>query len=129
MSQQGKIAWFDLTVEDTDTICDFYRSVVGWQTSPVDMGDYNDYHMLAVDGQPAAGICHKRGINAEMPSTWMIYITVDDLAKSITEVEKLGGKIRVSPQMMGKYHVALIEDPVGTVFALYEAPEDDPNSE
>jgi predicted enzyme related to lactoylglutathione lyase len=34
----GSIGWCDLTVENADTIRDFYRGVVGWTSTDVDMG-------------------------------------------------------------------------------------------
>ena len=38
----GQVGWFDLTVADADTIRDFYKAVVGWETEAHDMGDYSD---------------------------------------------------------------------------------------
>ena len=41
----GKVAWFDLTVENADELIGFYQSVLGWTAQPLDMGGYNDYMM------------------------------------------------------------------------------------
>ncbi len=41
----GEIAWLDLTVEDAESVRDFYSDVVGWTITPVDMGGYDDFCM------------------------------------------------------------------------------------
>ena len=41
----GSIMWTDLTVENAERIRDFYSAVVGWTTSGVDMGGYNDFNL------------------------------------------------------------------------------------
>jgi hypothetical protein len=58
----GKVSWVDLTVGDAPRIRDFYQAVVGWEPSPVRMGDYSDFNMnVPGKSEPAAGICHARG--------------------------------------------------------------------
>lgn len=123
MQQMGKIAWVDLTVSNTEAVRDFYQQVVGWQPQPVDVGDYQDYNMLAPDEQPTAGICHKQGVNASIPSQWMIYIVVADLDQSLAACEAHGGKILVPDKGEAGHHYAIIQDPGGAVCALYEQSE------
>ena len=79
----GRIGWLDLTVDDADTVRDFYRAVIGWEADSVDMGGYSDYVMRppgTSDG--VAGVCHARGSNADIPPLWLVYLTVDDVAES-----------------------------------------------
>ena len=117
----GKIGWFDLTVEDAPAVRDFYAKVVGWNPEDVSMGDYSDFNMtMPESGEPAAGICHARGGNAELPSQWLIYITVEDVDKSAETCQENGGKIIVGPKSMGDGKFAVIEDPNGSVAALYQ---------
>lgn len=48
------------------------------------MDGYSDYCMIPEDGEdPAVGICHARGTNADLPAQWLIYITVRDLEESL----------------------------------------------
>lgn len=117
----GTIAWRDLTVDNADEVRDFYKSVVGWQSEPVSMGDYNDYSMKPSENDPpAAGICHARGVNAGLPPQWLIYIVVEDVDKSAVECERLGGQILSGPKDMGpNARYCVIKDPAGAVAALY----------
>ena len=69
----GTIAWTDLTVPHAEPVRDFYQEVTGWQTAPVEMGDYEDWCMLPVGGKhPTAGICHAVGSNADLPPQLLI---------------------------------------------------------
>ncbi len=115
----GKVGWIDLTVDDAEGVRDFYAQVVGWNAAPVEMGDYNDFNMTARDGQPAVGICHRRGSNADQPPGWMIYIFVADLDASLARCTELGGEILSGPRgSHGKF--AVIRDPAGATCALFE---------
>src|SRR5712691_12295598 len=99
----GTVSWTDLTVSHAPQICDFYEKVVGWKSSTLDMGGYDDFCMnLPGSGQTVAGICHARGENADLPAQWIIYITVADITKSIENCKKLGGKILGGPREMGE---------------------------
>jgi hypothetical protein len=119
-SNAGKIVWFDLTVDNADTVRDFYQQVLGWTPEPVDMGGYQDYSMKASDGQVAAGVCHKRGENQGQPSQWMLYITVDNLDHSLAACTANGGQVVVPTRQMGNSRFAVIQDPAGAVCALFE---------
>lgn len=119
----GTIGWTDLTVEDATGIRDFYAEVVGWQSAPVSMGDYEDFTMMAPGGDksPVAGICHKRGSNAALPSQWMVYMVVESVDRSAARCEELGGKLLVPPKDMGGYgRYCVIQDPAGAVAALFQ---------
>lgn len=113
----ARVAWVDLTVEDATTSRDFWAKVVGFDAAePVDMGGWSDFNLTA-DNRPVAGICHRRGINANLPPVWLVYFAVDDLGTALAEVEANGG--RVLEQRGAK--MAVVAGPSGAVAALYQA--------
>ena len=122
--QPGRINWVDLTVPSAADIMRFYREVVGWTTSEVDMGGYADWCMNApADGESVAGVCHARGTNIDLPPVWLIYINVADLDESIERCRQLGGTVKAGPKgvpSQGRYCV--IQDPAGAYAALFEPP-------
>ena len=119
----GLISWLDLTVSDASGTRDFYRQVVGWSVQDVEMEDgserYADYKMFGDDGNPAAGICHARGVNLGLPPMWMIYLPVGDLAESVRRVREEGGKIiKATRGNDEEYACAVVQDLVGACLAL-----------
>lgn len=119
--ENGSIIWADLTIPDAEKVKNFYSSVIGWKSEPVSMGDYNDFSMNSPEsGRTMAGICHSRGVNADLPPQWLIYFTVQDVDKSAELCEKNGGKIIAGPRNMGKFgRYCVIQDPAGAVAALF----------
>jgi predicted enzyme related to lactoylglutathione lyase len=127
MSQQtplriGSVMWADLTVPHAEAVRDFYREVVGWTTTDVDMGGYHDFCMnQPEDAKTVAGICHARGSNAAVPPQWLIYIIVEDLEESMARCRELGGAVILPPRDYGGAgRYAVLRDPAGAAFALFE---------
>ena len=119
-SKSGTIGWIDMTVDDAASIRNFYETVTGWQSEGVSMGDYSDYVMKSSDGDGVAGICHARGSNADLPTGWLIYITVEDVERSAAACEANGGKVIVQPRGLAGGRFCVIEDPAGACAALYQ---------
>lgn len=126
----GKFVWFDLTVDNAEEVRDFYEEVIGWKPEPVPMGRYDDFNMTLPDsGDPAAGICHRRGANEDLPPVWMVYVTVADIRASVHACTQRGGSA-VTPikHMPGHGHYCVIKDPAGAVLALFEVEASDDTS-
>ena len=121
----GLVAWLDQTSDKAEEVRDFYKEVVGWESSPVSMGDYDDFNMIpAGDDRPIAGICHARGGNADLPVGWLVYIVIENLDKSMEACARRGGKVIAGPKDLGEHgRFCVVEDPAGAVAALYEAAE------
>jgi hypothetical protein len=124
MSDKPKVdtvGWQDLTVPDAARIRDFYTAVVGWASSPVDMGGYSDFNMLLPGSdQPAAGVCYARAGNADLPPVWILYFVVDDLDRRMRMCQEPGGVLLQQPRRAGGGRYCVIKDPAGAVCALYQ---------
>jgi predicted enzyme related to lactoylglutathione lyase len=117
----GKIGWLDMTTEDAPGVRDFYKAVVGWETDEVDMGGYSDYVMkMPASGEGVSGICHARGSNVDLPPGWLIYIVVADAEESAAACLANGGKVVVEPRDLAGGRFCVIEDPGGSIAALYQ---------
>ena len=121
VTKVGTVGWHDLTVPDAAAIREFYESVIGWTSSPVSMGEHSDFNMIppAADA-PAAGICHARGDNADLPALWMLYFVIADLDASVRACVERGGTVIREPRTAGSGRFCIIRDPAGAVCALYE---------
>jgi len=117
----GKIGWIDMSVDDAPRVRDFYKAVVGWKTDEIDMGGYSDYVMkMPATGDGVAGVCHSRGSNADLPTGWLIYIVVASVEASVAACVENGGKIVVEPRELAGGQFCVIEDPGGSIAALYQ---------
>ena len=115
-SNQGRVGWVDLTVDRADTVRDFYSAVLGWEAEGLEMGGYDDYVMTpSGSDEPAAGVCHRKGANADLPPQWIVYFTVDDVEAAVQAALRRGGTL-VRQQTDASF--ALIRDPAGAIFAL-----------
>ncbi|HEX4824766.1 MAG TPA: VOC family protein [Candidatus Polarisedimenticolaceae bacterium] len=118
----GSIGWCDLTVADAAGVRDFYRDVLGWKATEVDMNGYSDYVMQQPKtGAPTAGICWARGKNRDLPPVWLIYFVVKSLDNSLAQLLLHGGTVVREPVSGGGGRFAVVKDPAGAVCALYEA--------
>ena len=72
-------------------------------------------------GKTVVGVCHARGTNVGLPRQWLIYITVEDLDRSMARCNELGGRVLVGPKgdpAQSRYCV--VQDPAGAVVALFQ---------
>lgn len=119
----GCISWLDLTVTKASLISDFYQTVIGWSVQETEEQDaserYIDYNMLGDADTPSARVRHARGANKDLPSVWMLYLPVGDIAESLRRVKEEGGKIiKQKIGIDGVYAYAIIQDPVGVSLGL-----------
>ncbi len=121
----GTIGWSDLTVANATEVRDFYAAVCGWTFQTVAMDGYEDYAMIASDGETGvAGICHARGPNADIPPQWLNYVSVPDVHAALAACTARGGRIIRPASSMGSYGtLAVIADPAGAVLALLQPPQ------
>jgi len=120
----GTIAWLDLTVRYAPAVRDFYKAVVGWGATDLDMGGYPDFVMTppgSSDG--VAGVCHARGPNAHLPPQWLVYIIDADVDASAAACTANGGKVISPPKKSGDgSSICVVQDPAGAVLALASYP-------
>ena len=85
------------------------------------MDGYEDWVMaMPATGEGVAGICHALGSNADLPPGWLIYIVVEDVEQGAAACTDLGGRIVVAPRGLAGGRFCVIEDPGGSVAALFE---------
>lgn len=118
----GHYNWIDLTVSDAESIRDFYKEIIGYSHTDIEMSGYKDYCLNSPsDDKTIAGICHRKSANSNLPPVWLVYFNVNNLNSSIDKVIRLGGKLIseiISYGPSGKY--VIIQDPAGTFCALYQ---------
>lgn len=110
----GTFIWADLSSFRPDITRKFYTDLFGWR--------FDDYAASTAAG-PVAGLFEMppkfQAIN--MPSFWMSYIAVDDIAQTVEIAKANGAKVELGPiPFEGGGQIALIRDPLGAGFTVYE---------
>ncbi len=116
----GDFIWCDLSAYDPPRAMQFYTDVFGWRWSGADeTGTY-----LASAGKTSMASLYQmpeKFMQMGMPSFWMSYIAVDDVAAVVEQAKLLGGKVELGPaEYSGGGRYALIRDPLGAGFTVLE---------
>ena len=112
---------FEIYAEDPEALAEFYRGLFGWR---IDKAPGVDYYMVRTGGNGLDGGLQHRPIPE--PRSWVHYVSVDSLDAALERVEQLGGSIiRARTAVPKAAWYAVVSDPDGNVFALWEA---DPNA-
>lgn len=127
----NRFIWYELMTTDLEAGLDFYRSVVGWTTSPHPGNEVGGrpYMILEASGQGVGGAMQ---LTDEMcaggaRAGWVGYIGVDDTDATAQAIEAAGGRILMAPDdIPGVGRFAMVTDPGGAPFYLLtpRPPED-----
>lgn len=114
----GAFCWIELGTTDLASARSFYTKLFGWtlQESP-------EYTVFVSGGQPAAGgYLLRPDQRAEgVPPHWLLYVRVSDADVAAARAGQLGARIRVPVfDAMGQGRMAVIKDPAGAVFAIWQ---------
>jgi uncharacterized protein len=123
------VVQFEITGRDAGRLHRFYRNLFGWHLQDTPGGHSAGYKRTsaAETGLPGAIGPTRSGPNGAREQDWdggsgqlTVYIEVDDIEETLSQAEKLGGKV-VAPlyDVPGTpLRVAFIADPEGHVIGL-----------
>lgn len=118
----GALSWNELQTTDIDAAAAFYTGVFGWTTSP--MENSPEPYLVVKNGERANG-----GIRAAShpgaPPSWLVYFGIENLDAALELIEKRGGKKYMGPMDIGVATIAVVADPQGAAFALYDGAFED----
>ncbi len=120
---KGDFVWCDLSAYRVDTAKAFYRKVFGWNYKPVAQLDGTPYHVAFARKGEAAAIFEmpEKFQKIGLPSFWMPYIAVDHIEDACAAAARRGGRIEIEPTAFSERDaIALIRDPLGAGFTVYE---------
>ena len=122
----GAISWHELMVDDLEAAKAFYSEVFGWTMEDVQMeGMDQTYTVISVGGTNIGGMMVKSPEAAGTPSSWVDYVTVDNVDDTLQSVMSRGGQVIVPPMdIPGVGRFAQVQDAEGAVIAImtYETP-------
>ena len=119
-SPHGFFSWNELLTTDLESAEEFYGKLLGW-TFKKSKTIYGDTYLTAFkDGRMTAGMMLKPADTPEnIKGCWDPYVSVDDIDESVAQIEKLGGKVVLTPtQIENVGRFCVIQDPQGVYLNL-----------
>jgi predicted enzyme related to lactoylglutathione lyase len=118
MSAKSRFVWHDLNTKDVEGAKRFYGELFNWKFEKSDNGPY--LHIQA--GEHMIGGVRQMEASEKMPTAWLGYVGVDDVAATVGAVTKNGGKILMPMQSMPEVGTfAVVADPTGAVFSPWKS--------
>jgi uncharacterized protein len=120
----GTFSWAELATTDQKAGVQFYRSLLGWEVNEQPIGPDDVYTMFTLRGQEVAAAYTMRPEERQhgAPPHWNLYVTVASVDERAKKAESLGAKVLAPPfDVMDVGRMAVLQDPTGAVFQLWEA--------
>ncbi len=118
VNEPGTVTWNEL-ITDNPAAVPFYEQVLGVTTTTMEMGE-DKYTMFQVGGKEVAGSMPPQ--MAGVPNHWQVYFAVADADAAAAKIKQLGGSVMVEPFDTPIGKMAVVADPQGAVFSLFQAP-------
>ncbi|MGE2833715.1 VOC family protein [Mycobacterium sp. SMC-4] len=118
VNEHGAPTYFQLTTTNYAGALDFYRTVFDWKTEvESDTAEFR-YSTASFDGEALLGVMDGSVLPWEAPSVWTVFLTSDDVDKTVQLVTENGGSV-VRPAEDTPYgRLAALADPTGAQFNL-----------
>jgi predicted enzyme related to lactoylglutathione lyase len=117
----GALGWVELLTRDPEGSRAFYPGLLGWT---VNAGE--SYTQWGLDGADFGGmLAMGEQFPAHLPPHWLPYFAVADVDVTASRAAGLGGEVVTAPSSVGGVRrIAVLRDPQGGVFGVYQAGTD-----
>ncbi len=125
VNDPGCFCWNELGTRDLTRAREFYSKLLGWSYQEQDLD--GGLYLVIKNGERSNGGMHDISgkVPDAIPAHWNVYFTVEALPKAVDEVERLGGSTLVPATSIGSGSIAVVRDPQGATFTLFEGRVED----
>jgi uncharacterized protein len=123
-NEPGSFCWLDLSTTDPEGAKKFYSQLFNWGMNDLTFDEGMTYTLLQLKGKDIGGLAPQMKEQRDMgvPPNWLSYVAVTSAGDAAEKASRLGGKILMGPMdVMDKGRMAVLQDPTGAVFAVWEA--------
>ena len=117
-SEHGLFSWNELITPDAEAAKKFYAKLFGWGLEDMPLKD-TTYSVIKAKGHDIGGIMNIPPESAGTPARWLPYVTVDEVAATVRQADKLGAQVVLPPTdipEVGRF--AILKDPHMAEFAV-----------
>ncbi len=118
----GSFCWADLITSDPGRAKTFYEGLFGWKVTPGE-GKESGYLHIQNGGRYIGGVPPAHPHESNEPPHWLVYFAVANVDKTFEKAKDLRGRVLLRPMDVENVgRIAMLADPQGAVFALFQAP-------
>jgi uncharacterized protein len=114
----GALSWNELASPDVDASIGFYGDLFGWTTEAFEQSPQR--YEIIKNGERTNGGIRAIGADEPTPPNWLVYLGIDDIESGTARAEELGGTKLLGPMDIGMAKIAVLQDPQGATFAIYD---------
>ena len=112
-------AHIELTTSDLGAAKKFYKGLFDWKLTDTPMGAGGAIYTMIVPGKGPGGGMQARPM-PEAPVTWLPYVEVVDVKKTLAKAEKGGAKVVLPSMDIGKNGIiGIFLDPAGAMLGVW----------
>jgi uncharacterized protein len=121
VNEPGAFTWSELVAAPNDRTASFYEIVTGLKTISMPMADGSEYGGFTLDGTPDTMVAGTMAPQMPgIPAHWSIYFGAADVDVAAARVAELGGSVLVEPFDIPVGRMAVVADPQGAGFNLFQ---------
>jgi uncharacterized protein len=124
VNDPGCMTWNELQTRDPQATAAFYAELFGWEMEPQEDGGRLAYVVIKNADRANGGIMPVTEQHGDVPSYWLAYFTVASCDDAAEKAQELGGKVQAGPIEPGAGRIAVLTDPQGAAFAVFEGETD-----
>jgi hypothetical protein len=110
----------ELNTTDSEKAKAFYGKLFEWKLQDMPMGNGVTYTTIDPSGGTGGGLM--KHLMPGAPSTWLAYVSVDDVKASTAKAKSLGAEVkRDVTEVPGMGWFSIIVDPTGASLGLWQA--------
>ena len=116
----GALCWNELATDDVERAKSFFGELLGWHYETDDSG----YTTIKNVGRPNGGMREQSELELGIEPSWLPYFTVESADDAAREAEQAGGRTLLSATDISFGRLAVVADPQGAAFAVFEGQTD-----
>ena len=120
VNDTGALCWNELATTDIERAKSFFGQLLGWEYETDDSG----YVAVTNAGRLNGGMREQSEQERRAPPAWLPYFTVESADESARHAVPLGGRALLPTTQSRRGRYAVIADPQGAAFAVFEGETD-----
>jgi len=125
VNDRGAFCMNQLSSPDPAAAQAFFGSLFGWRVESMGTAEQPYWGLFRDDSMASMNASMvPLPAEAEEPPNWTVYFTVEDIGAAAAKASELGGSVDMEPVEIDDGRIAVLRDPSGAPFAMFEGDVD-----